>query len=262
MAVCDNPKTSPADLNRVISLDPVLMAKVLRLVNSAHYGTTRQVTSLVRAIIMLGLNTVKNLALSTAVMGNLATIKNLKGLDLERFWQHSLGVGVVSKLLAKKRGVNQRQWEEYFTAGLLHDIGKIPLNAVFTDEYVRALDLADEGLLPLYQTEELSLEMNHCGSGNLIAEAWKLEGPVLDVITHHHSYTTYTGSYRDVLFCVVAANWFSNVSQPGFSGDCHPEKTDDMVWQTLGVEEDVFLEFEATIGVEIEKAKVFLNSER
>ncbi|MCL2879605.1 MAG: HDOD domain-containing protein, partial [Treponema sp.] len=129
LEVCNNPHTSPADLNHVISLDPVLVGRVLKLINSAYYGLGQHVTNLVRAIIMLGLNTVKNLALSSAVMGNLKTGKNSQGLDMEGFWRHSLCVGVAAKMLAKQRGIESKQREEYFTAGLLHDIGKIPLNS-------------------------------------------------------------------------------------------------------------------------------------
>ena len=85
LEVCNNPQTSPADLNHVISLDPVLVARVLKLINSAYYGLSQQVTSLVRAIIMIGINTVKNLALSSSVVGNLSKSKISTGLDMEGF---------------------------------------------------------------------------------------------------------------------------------------------------------------------------------
>jgi HD-like signal output (HDOD) protein len=98
--VCNNPQTSPADLNHVISLDPVLVARVLKLINSAYYGLSQQVTSLVRAIIMIGINTVKNLALSSSVVGNLSKSKISTGIDMEGFWRHSLCVGVAAKVIA------------------------------------------------------------------------------------------------------------------------------------------------------------------
>src|SRR5215510_8312698 len=101
LEICNNPQTSPADLNHVISLDPVLVGRVLKLINSAYYGLGQPVTNLARAIIMLGINTVKNLALSTAVMGQLTTGKKSHGLDMEGFWRHSLCVGVAAKLLAR-----------------------------------------------------------------------------------------------------------------------------------------------------------------
>ncbi len=90
LQVCSNPRALPADLNQVISLDPVLMGKVLRLINSAYYSLPNQVTSLVRAVIMLGINTVKNLALSTAVLGNLGKGPAGNVLNLEGFWRHSI----------------------------------------------------------------------------------------------------------------------------------------------------------------------------
>ena len=101
LEICNNPSASPADLNHVISLDPVLVGRVLKLINSAYYALGQQVTSLARAIIMLGINTVKNLALSTTVMGSLPSKQASQGLDMEGFWRHSLCVGVSAKLLAK-----------------------------------------------------------------------------------------------------------------------------------------------------------------
>ena len=126
LQICNDPKTSPSDLNQVISLDPVLMGKVMRLINSAYYSLPNQVTSLVRAIIMLGINTVKNLAISTAILGNLGKKNNFQALNMNGFWRHSIGVGVTSKMIARYRKVDSTLLEGYFVAGLLHDLGKIP----------------------------------------------------------------------------------------------------------------------------------------
>ncbi len=84
LQICNDPKTSPSDLNQVISLDPVLMGRVMKLINSAYYSLNNQITSLVRAIIMLGINTVKNLALSTAVLGNSGRQGQLPGPEHRR----------------------------------------------------------------------------------------------------------------------------------------------------------------------------------
>jgi len=86
LEITNNPKTSPADLNQIISLDPVLMGKVMRLINSAYYSLPNQITSLVRAIIMLGINTVKNLALSTAVLGTLGRASDFQALNMDQCW--------------------------------------------------------------------------------------------------------------------------------------------------------------------------------
>ena len=259
LEICNNPQTSPADLNHVISLDPVLVGRVLKLINSAYYGLGQPVTSLVRAIIMLGINTVKNLALSTAVIDRLKPKKAVLGLNLEGFWRHSLCVGVSAKLLAKKRKMDGKLTEEYFTAGLLHDIGKIPLNAVLTKDYLDTLNIADREKKPLSLAEENALGLNHCQAGAMISTAWKLEGAIGDAIMHHHSYAEYSGNYRDVLFTVAAANRFASLADIGFSGDSYPDILPPIIWETLKVKYDVFDSMVENVNSEIEKAEVFLK---
>jgi len=259
LEICNNPQTSPADLNHVISLDPVLVGRVLKLINSAYYGLGKPVTSLARAIIMLGINTVKNLALSTAVMGQISSDKNSQGLNMEGFWRHSLCVGVSAKLLAKKRGVDVKMTEEFFTAGLLHDIGKIPLNAVLLKEYMLTVSIADRERISLPKAEEKSLGLNHCSAGTLIAAAWKLDGAVRDTIEHHHNCEEYSGDNKDVLYSVAAANHFAAISDIGFSGDRYPDHLPAKVWETLHVSKDIFDEIIENVNSEIEKAEVFLK---
>jgi putative nucleotidyltransferase with HDIG domain len=220
---------------------------------------SQPITNLVRAIIMLGINTVKNMALSSTMVESLMSKKNPLGLDMEGFWRHSLCVGVAAKLLAKKRGIDSKILEEYFTAGLLHDIGKIPLNAVLSNDYVLILRTADNGRISLYQGEEKDLALDHCGTGAEIVKAWKLEGPVGDSIVNHHRYGEYSGGHGDVLYSVIAANYFACLYGIGFAGDCHPDNVDKTVWAALGISSDVLDEIEPMVNGEIEKAKNFLG---
>ena len=257
--ICNNPQASPADLNHVISLDPVLVGRVLKLINSAYYSLGQPVTNLARAIIMLGINTVKNLALSTAVVGNLSSEKDSPGLNMEDFWKHSLAVAVSAKLLAGKRGIDAKMTEEYFTAGLLHDIGKIPLNAVLSKEYVLTVSAAARERKSLSLAEENALGFNHCEAGAIIAAAWKLDGAIGDAIVYHHSYNGYSGSHKDVLYSIVAANHFASLSEIGFSGDRYPQTAPPLIWEALNVSSDVFDEIEESVNNEIGKAEVFLK---
>ena len=259
LEICNNPQTSPADLNHVISLDPVLVGRVLKLINSAYYGLGQPVTNLARAIIMLGINTVKNLALSTTVMGQLSSKKASHGINMEGFWRHSLCVGVSAKLLAKKRGIDPKYTEEYFTAGLLHDIGKIPINALHSKEYVLTVSTADRERIPLFQAEENTLGLNHCTTGAMIKTAWKLDGAVGDAIEYHHNCDEYQGDFNEVLYSIAVANRFAVHSSLGFSGDRHPAPLPSFVWDTLNISWDAFDEIEGIVTSEIEKAEVFLK---
>lgn len=257
--ICNNPNTSPADLNKVISIDPVLMGNVMKLINSAYYGLSQQVTSLVRAIIMLGLNTVKNLALSTAILGNLSNKKSFQAINMEGFWRHSLCVGVTSKLIAKHIHVDTKSLENYFIAGLLHDIGKIPLNHKFAQEYITAISYADRDQQPLYKGETEAIGINHAEAGQLVARAWKLGDEISDAIIYHHSAESYDGKHENIVFAVSAANFFSNYFEIGFSGDRYPEKLAKQILQNLDIDMDWFDEIEDTVTEEIEKARIFLK---
>jgi HD-like signal output (HDOD) protein len=262
LEICNNPQSSPTDLNRVIALDPILAARVFKLINSAYDGLTRPVTNLVRAIIMLGINTVKNMVLSTAILVDLAAKKST-GLDMDKFWRHSLGTGLMARLIAQKRNIADDQLEEYFIAGLLHDIGKIPASALNVNKYMEAVELAARERIGLYRAEKHVLDFDHCDVGKIIAEAWHLEGAAGDVIGFHHSCLEYAGPYRDILYTVAMANRFSStmrVSEMGFSGDRYPEPLAPEILKYLAVDEDILKEFESTVRKKIEDALAFLES--
>ncbi len=259
LEVCNNPKTSPIDLDNVIRLDPVLMGRVLKLINSAYYGLGTQVTSLARAIIMLGINTVKNLALSTAVVDRFSDKGAFRAINMDGFWRHSLCVGVTAKLIARRRGVDPKAVEEYFAAGLLHDVGKIPLNNALPDEYVRTMALADRERLPLFLAEKRALDLDHCEAGRVVAESWKLGGAIADAIAFHHTHESYRGDHGDVVRTVAVANYFANREGIGFSGNLFPDKPGPEVYGLLDMEKSWLEELEAPVAAEIEKAKVFLK---
>jgi putative nucleotidyltransferase with HDIG domain len=178
---------------------------------------------------------------------------------MEGFWRHSLCVGVSSKLLARERRIDARLREEYFTAGLLHDIGKIPLACIRAKEYLLSINAADMKRISLYRAEDSTLGLNHCAVGAMIVDSWKLTGAVGDTIICHHQYPEEEDSpYRDVRFNVAAANYFAASSGIGFSGDRWPEKIPPLVWEVLGIGPDVFDRIAAEVNQEVEKAKNFL----
>jgi putative nucleotidyltransferase with HDIG domain len=260
LEICQSPNAQPADLNKVISLDPVLLARVMKLINSAYYGLSQEVTSLVRAIIMLGLNTVKNLALSTAVLGTINAERSKDAaLNLEGFWLHSICVGVTAKLIAKKRSISPLDLENYFFCGLLHDIGKIPLNNRVPGDYLTALRVCTDDRVPLYRAEQTALELTHCESGALIISAWKLSDEILDVVTWHHDTTGYKGPNGDLVQTVAIADYFANIMEIGFSGNRFPVKPPSESFRQIGLDWQAIEDLEPLVRQEIEKAKVFLK---
>lgn len=260
LEVCNSPNTSANDLNRVISLDPVLTGHVLRLINSAYYSLPNQISSLARAIIMLGLNTVKNLALSTAVVGALGKKASFLSLPMDAFWTHSICVGVTAKALAAARGIPNAGREEYFVTGMLHDLGKIPLNTCFSENYGKALQLAALEQGSLLRAEQLLLGLDHGVTGRLIGEKWRLNEAIIAGLAHHHAPELAVDEHKDLVATVALANLYANIYEFGSAGDLFPEgpflltllDIMHLKWHDLHPLHEI-------VRMEIDKAQVFLN---
>lgn len=263
LEVCNQPNTSANDLNRIIALDPVLTGQVLKLINSAYYSLPNQISSLTRAIIMLGINTVKNLALSTAVLGSMGREDSFRSLSMDAFWTHSLCVGVMAKALAGLKGIPGMMQEEFFVAGLLHDLGKIPLNNCFAEEYRQSLELSGIEQSPLSKSEETLLGFDHSRAGKMIAEKWQLNQTLTELLRFHHTPENASGNNRQLIAVVAVANIYANLFDIGSAGDRYPDMS--RISELLTLLELKWLDISSlhqVVQQEIEKARVFLQVAR
>ncbi len=257
MEICSRIDASPNELNKVISLDPVLTGQVLKLINSAYYSLMNKVTSLTRAITMLGMNTVKNMALSTAIIRSVSGAKKSRALPTSKFWAHSIGVGACAKLLAKANDVPVMECEEYFVAGLLHDLGKIP----FGDEYIDILHSAKKEQRPLIDLEREMLGVDHEQVGKMIAEKWKLNEAMTSAICFHHNPQDAPEEHRVRAAYVGLANMYANILDIGYAGDPFPdESAATALLEITGLKWDMFAEIAVSVEEEIQRAQVFLQA--
>ncbi len=256
LEICSRPDTAPNDLNKVISLDPVLTGQVLKLINSAYYSLVNKVTSLTRAIIMLGLNTVKNLALSTAIIRCVGQAKKSKSLPIKDFWAHSIGVGVLAKLLAAEQGVPLAEREEYFVAGLLHDLGKVP----FGDEYAEVLTKVAQVHKPLKVLENELMGLDHEEVGEMIASKWKLNAVLTDAICHHHAVEQAAPEHQGLVATVALADFYVCLFDIGYAGNRYPdESTLAGMLEKCGLTWSAVVAMSPVVDAEISKAEIFLQ---
>jgi len=256
LEICSKVDASPNELNKVIALDPVLTGQVLKLINSAYYSLVNKVTSLTRAITMLGLNTVKNMALSTAIIRTVSGAKKSKVLPTKKFWAHSISVGVSAKLLAQVKDIPLMEREEYFISGLLHDLGKVP----FDDDYIHVLSMAKREQIPLIEAERQLMGIDHQEVGLMIAEKWKLNKAISSCIGNHHDLDQLDEEYQRQAAFVALGNVYSDIYDIGFAGDLYPSEKE--VEKLLDLTELSWLEFadiREDIDTEIEKAQIFLQ---
>ena len=260
LETCNDPRASANDLQRIISLDPILTARVLKLINSAYYSLGVPITSLARAIVMLGVNTVKNLALSFAILENLKSNGSFSVFSPDEFWTHSLCVGVIAKSLAAVKGNTPQGLEAFFVAGLLHDLGKIPLNRQLPEEYHRAWETAGKNQDTLRHSEIKLLGIDHCTVGCLIAKKWRLGTTLVETLSHHHNPDDSSEVDRDFVFIISLANQFANYLSIGSAGDCFTDKQlIEYLNGKVGVDWTILHELGETVMNEIEKAKIFLE---
>jgi len=260
MEICNRPDTLPNDLNRVISLDPVLTGQVLKLINSAYYSLPNKITSLTRAIIMLGLNTVKNLALSSSVLKNIRANNGNQSVFMDIFWAHSLCVGVTAKALAAINGIPINEREEYFVAGLVHDLGKIPLLSSYPEEYFQIFELAKTEQSHLKEAEKNIFNIDHCHVGKIIAKKWKLNSAVSECLEYHHSPQDSSPENYNLIKTVSLADIYANLLEKGLAEQNPFDKSiEDQILNDMGVSQDVLIDLRSTVLDQIEKSKVFLE---
>lgn len=257
MEICSRTDASPNELNKVISLDPVLTGQVLKLINSAYYSLVNTVTSLTRAITMLGMNTVKNMALSTAIIRTVAGVKKSKALPTTKFWAHSIGAGVAAKMLGEAKGLSIMEREELFLGGLLHDLGKVP----FGDEYIEALNIAKFEQLPLKEVEADVMGIDHQEVGLMIADKWKLNKVITRCIGFHHEPDEIQkGDYSQQLALIALGNIYTNILDHGYAGDPFPSVEEvDRLLQSVGLTWKDYGSIGGRVVEEIQKAEIFLR---
>ena len=204
IAMTNSPDCPPKKLVGVIEMDPILTMKVLKVVNSAYFGLSKEVVSVQHSVVYVGLNTVKNVAISVAMSGVLPKT-NDAGLDMGAFWKNSLAVGVIAKMLAEKHRVPPNETADYFVAGLLHNIGKVLFAHFFPSEYRQVLERVEAKGEPLHKVEKEMLGIDHAQLGALLAREWKLPDNLRQCILNHHTMVKDYGS-NQLLVAIIAAH--------------------------------------------------------
>jgi len=171
LTVLEDPKSNIKSVSRLIGSDPAMTARILKIVNSAYYGFPREISTVDQAIVILGFNAVKSLALSATVV-QIFGVRGEGAFDLRAFWEHSIGTGVFADMLARR--LQYPLPEEVFCAAVLHGIGKVILDQYLHALFIEAVAMARSKRMPLERAERAVCAIDHCQVGAMLAERWKL----------------------------------------------------------------------------------------
>jgi putative nucleotidyltransferase with HDIG domain len=226
-ALTENNKASAQEMARVVSMDQVLSAKVLRLVNSAFYGFSRRVSTVSNAIILLGVNVVKSLTISSSIFEIME--KNIVGL-----WEHSMGVAVAANIIARELKLPEP--EETSTAALLHDIGKVIIKIKLQEDYEQLTRIIQEKGLRMVEAEQELLGTDHSEIGEWIAQTWLLPEKLIEPIACHHNVEK-SFVQRTKTSVVHLADILIKASAFGCSGDDLVPQIQPVAWKKLELTE-------------------------
>ena len=243
--------STPKDLVDVIDKDPVVTVKILKVVNSAYYSLPKQITSIGHAVVYLGFNTIKNLALSIAAIGMLPK-DNESGFDVQQYLLHSLSTAGIAKQLANR--VNDADPMDCFIAGLLHDFGKVVFAQFMPLQFKSALLKCQEDACSLHEALQETIGADHVVVGAMLVEKWRFAPHLIETIRHQH-----INNLRDtdMIACVFGANQISKKLNFGFGGNLRIDEFPVAVQKRLGGSLTEVIKSMGDLSPVFEEAKIF-----
>jgi HD-like signal output (HDOD) protein len=258
----EDPSSTAQDLHKVIANDPALCSRILKVVNSAFYGLPRQIGSINRAIVLLGLNAVKNIAIATSLTKLFRGGELCARFSAKDLWIHSIATAACAKLTCDelKLGVS----DEAFLAGLIHDIGIMVEVQALRHELLQVFEemTFDSNGTPtcsMLEIEQRILGADHQAFGSGLCEAWKFPKSFTYVTQHHHDPSALPAANRMLTAIVHVADRLAAQAGFGFRGDLQSLEMDANILADLRLTEEhleavkaglpeAFGEIEATFG--------------
>ena len=257
MQLIENESASAEELAKVVSSDPAVAARVLKISNSSFYGCQRQIQTLSHAIMVLGFGTLKSLVVAASVK----QVYKPYGLTEKMLWEHSFGAGLAARVIASNtRIVNE---EEAFLGGLFHDIGKIILNNLDNQKFQMVVQKCYNEGMSFLEAEQQVFSYNHAEVGGLVIKKWNFPAILMQAVLKHHSFDFAEDEdiYQVRLTCVVGlANLFCHKLGIGVR-----EPEDDLLLhetvpaQLLNLDEDRIEALLVKIQEAYEKDKSFFS---
>lgn len=183
LEVTGDPESSANDLMRAILPDQSMCATILKIANSAFFGLPREVSTLEKAVMVLGFDEVKNIVLGKAVFNSFKDINGANKENIEALWTHSFNAGLAAKVLAERVDLSP---SELFIAGLIHDIGKLAMLLSFPTIYSHLLEVSEENWRDNYTRERELFFISHDEVAHTILTRWLFPPQLTNAVGYHH----------------------------------------------------------------------------
>jgi putative nucleotidyltransferase with HDIG domain len=230
VSLLDNQEADPNEIADLILSDQVLAARVIRIVNSPLYRIYNSISSVKRALLLIGFKSVREMILTCYFVDGFK--QKEQPFDMKMFWMHSFSVGAISRRIAKM--VDYPDVEKAYLVGIIHDIGKVFLGHYCKAEYGQMLNSIRNTSFTTYESEYEAFGTTHCEVGLCLAQRWNFPSEYCDVISNHH--TSEKASEASLLTAIIALADFYCLSHG--SADCIaqasiPGQSEEYAWKVL-----------------------------
>ncbi len=251
--VVEDPRATASDMHDIVKNDPALASKILKVVNSAFYGLPAQVASLDRAILMLGLSAVKNIALAASLARLFKPGALSEQFTARDLWRHCVAVGVCGRQLTKaSTGI---QDGEAFVAGLVHDLGLLVEYQLFPDKLKEVINRSHADEKTFCELEMAVIEADHQAFGAALAAKWKFPPALRSVISHHHNPLTLKPELMKIATVAHIADTICCEQQHGFWLTAARQTVTDEVLEVLAIRRETLEEIAENLPEQVEEAQ-------
>jgi putative nucleotidyltransferase with HDIG domain len=235
VTVINDPRSSSSHVAAVIAEDSGLTARLLKIVNSAFFSFPRRIETVTHAVTVVGTSQIRDLALATSVMTLFRDVPR-ELVDMEKFWHHSLAVGVTARVLAGHR--REENVERFFVAGLLHDLGRLLMFMRAGTQAGEAVARAESTGMPLYRAEREVFGFTHAQVGSALLDQWNFPGAFREATAYHHQ-PRRASRYPVETAAVHVSDVVANGLRWGHGGEPRTPDMDESAWTLLGVDASV-----------------------
>lgn len=219
------PDVSVKAVAGVIEHDVGMAVKTLQWVNSAIFGVRHHVTSVTHAVSLLGLDVIRSLVLTMGVFSELSRSTLAAGFSLDEFMNHSMAVGVYAKRAAESTRCDEHVVHDAFTAGMLHDIGRLVLAAGCPQEYAEVIAQTAYGAVPIEDVEEHYFGATHAEVGGYLLGLWGFPDPIVEAAAYHHRLADCVARELTPAVLVHAGDFLAHLGGPAMysASDSNPD---------------------------------------
>lgn len=248
-----------ADVAEIITEDPVLASRVLKVANSVFYGISdSEIVSIKDAVARIGFAETRRLCTTLSLIKITGDVGG--DLDHKLFWKHSLVVAVTTGVLAEYSSVvADVNKDETYMAGLLHDIGVLILDQYFADVYREIKEIGEREGVSRHAVEQYELGLDHGEIGGKLLEGWGLPKGIVEAVRWHHQPERAEEQYKSLVETVHLAEFVSTCLGVGDGGDGIPLGFDDMAWEDLDLSVDDIPEIIEKVKSQVEKCSTLVS---